>query len=257
MFPLFPGCKERWESLRSQFRKIMAKCTKSEQGASTTVKWKYEEQMGFLRSLSKDRTRICSTPAKEVDMYETPVDEIEEVDDISEGYDVQDSEKSPIDTIAGKPATSDTACPKPRPRKRKQQATSSASAQLMSYILENKQSTSSDSLDTFFQAMLSTVKKFNSNDQLMVKKKIFEIVTDVEGRYISQQHTPSVSPTLSWNSSIENTTFMAQGNLNAESSCCTPHSVSPATASTSSDSNGAFVQHDSAVSGNLSSFFSM
>lgn len=93
MFPLFPGCKERWESLRSQFRKIMAKCTKSGQGASSIVKWKYEEQMGFLRSLSKDRTRICSTPAKEVDMYETSVDEIEKVGDISEGYDVQDSEK--------------------------------------------------------------------------------------------------------------------------------------------------------------------
>ncbi|XP_045119113.1 transcription factor Adf-1-like [Portunus trituberculatus] len=28
------GCKERWESLRSQFRKIMGKCTKSGQGAS-------------------------------------------------------------------------------------------------------------------------------------------------------------------------------------------------------------------------------
>ena len=36
----------------------MNKVTKSGQAATSTMKWKYEEQMSFLRPLSKDRTRI-------------------------------------------------------------------------------------------------------------------------------------------------------------------------------------------------------
>ncbi|KAK8389726.1 hypothetical protein O3P69_009016 [Scylla paramamosain] len=53
-------CKERWESLRAQYRKHKNKKTKSGQAADGFQKWKFEDQMSFLLAFTKDRTRVTS-----------------------------------------------------------------------------------------------------------------------------------------------------------------------------------------------------
>ncbi|KAK7082419.1 hypothetical protein SK128_004946 [Halocaridina rubra] len=53
-------CKDRWESLRSQYRKRVNKKTKIGQAPVNNQKWKYEDQMSFLSAFKKDRTRTIS-----------------------------------------------------------------------------------------------------------------------------------------------------------------------------------------------------
>nr|CAD7458745.1 unnamed protein product [Timema tahoe] len=55
-------CKDRWEQLRSQHRKHLKKIkTKSGRSASSLLKWKYQDQMDFLKPFMKDSKRLYST----------------------------------------------------------------------------------------------------------------------------------------------------------------------------------------------------
>lgn len=61
-------CKQRWESLRAQFRKhIRGQKTKTGQAASFQTKWKYEDHMEFLRAYMKDKVRITSVTGENED----------------------------------------------------------------------------------------------------------------------------------------------------------------------------------------------
>ncbi|CAG2060581.1 unnamed protein product [Timema podura] len=55
-------CKDRWEQLRSQHRKHLKKIkTKGGRSASSLLKWKYQDQMDFLKPFMKDSKRLYST----------------------------------------------------------------------------------------------------------------------------------------------------------------------------------------------------
>lgn len=53
-------CKERWEGLRSRYRKHVNRKTKSGQAAAHSQKWKYEDPVSVLSALMKDRARLSS-----------------------------------------------------------------------------------------------------------------------------------------------------------------------------------------------------
>jgi len=44
-----------------------------------------------------------------------------------------------------------------------------------------------DEIDLFFDTMERTVKKFSVADKLLVKRKVFNIVSDVEGKYVGEE----------------------------------------------------------------------
>ncbi|XP_074031551.1 uncharacterized protein [Leptinotarsa decemlineata] len=54
-------CKQRWESLRSKFRKICkANGTTTGQAAKKKKKWRYEDEMTFLLPHMMDEARVSS-----------------------------------------------------------------------------------------------------------------------------------------------------------------------------------------------------
>lgn len=52
---------------------------------------------------------------------------------------------------------------------------------------EEKKEKEVDEIDLFFDTMKKTVKKFSVADKLLVKRKIFNIVTDIEEKYVGEQ----------------------------------------------------------------------
>ncbi|KAL4103870.1 hypothetical protein QTP88_019205 [Uroleucon formosanum] len=76
----------------------------------------------------------------------------------------------------------------PQGMKRKSVPAETASSTLMKHLLnEEKKNEEVDEIDLFFDTMKRTVKKFSVADKLLVKRKIFNIVSDVEGKYVGEE----------------------------------------------------------------------
>ncbi|XP_076030767.1 uncharacterized protein LOC143018976 [Oratosquilla oratoria] len=191
-------CKERWECLRSQYRKHKSKKTKSGQAADGCQKWKYEDQMSFLFAFMKDRTRVTSLQKAENEA---------ENSDNSEHDGTQEREVS--DEAVGVAEDSPTLPQQERlTRKRKTQENNSASATLIRYLVEKKKEEHApETINAFFSLMANTVKKFSPADQHYIKTKVFLLVNEIEGKYIHYQSEqayaknvypqPAASPALS------------------------------------------------------------
>lgn len=171
--------------------------TTSGQSAKHIKKWKYEEEMSFLRPHMRERDTISSlntlSDVENETNDESGIVEVEEADndlDITSPITYLTNTESPT-TLSSKNkvhseklSLEQKELNKTNMRKRKQ-PTESASATLMEYIIKTKEKnketeTEKDGLDLFFLSMASTVKKFTPYNQSLAKAKIFSIVSDLE-----------------------------------------------------------------------------
>lgn len=185
-------CKKTWNNLRDAFRRAMKKSqTTSGQSAKYIKKWKYEEEMSFLRPHMRERDTISSLNLSdgesEANNDENGIVEVEEGDidfDINSSITHINTESPTTSSSAENKIRSQKELTKTNIRKRKQ-PTGSASATLMEYIIKTKEQnnvteTQQDGLDHFFLSIASTVKKFTPYNQNLAKAKIFSIVSDLE-----------------------------------------------------------------------------
>lgn len=209
MFYPFSGskCKDRWEGLRGQYRKHVNKITKSGQAATHSTKWKYEEQMSFLRPFFKDRERVTSLQQQDTEIEDT------EIGDTNTQNVCNEPVHQEKDEAYDNNETIPEAGPSRTKKRKKEQSDTSASATLMKYLVERKKEEQpSNPIDTFFSLMATTVKKFKPVDQHLIKSKVFSLVNDVELKYLTQEeggtHAPQTytcpfpapSPALSYQS---------------------------------------------------------
>ncbi|KAF0702268.1 uncharacterized protein FWK35_00034697, partial [Aphis craccivora] len=194
MTPLGSECKERWESLRSQYRKNENKQkTKSGQAASNISNWKYASQMHFLKQFMKDRSRVTSiTTCDDSDEEKSDVstNECEIQANNNEQTNENNNEENVVEDVA-KEVTQKSSLKTPKLRKKitHTDTKESASTTLMKYLVQQKREEQSPHpIDTFFSLMATSVKKFNATDQHFVKTKLFSLVSDIEAKYIESQN---------------------------------------------------------------------
>lgn len=181
-------CKKTWNNLRDAVRRTIKNSqTKSGQSAKRIKKWKYEEEMCFLRPhmIEKDTIssfNILSDEESEINNDESGINDVEEGDndvDINASLThLKDSQYSKTNTQSPSTSTDERICRQKiglgqkesnknaNVRKRKQ-PTESASAVLMVYIIKTKEEndetkTEQDGLDHFFFKYSFNSKKFHA-----------------------------------------------------------------------------------------------
>lgn len=172
-------CKLRWESLRSQYRKYLRnhKPKTGDPGGSQST-WKYREQLLFLHPYMKDKERISSVVNLE--------DQIDDTEEILQSNELTETAFKEMKL----PTTNENrrAWKTPQGVKRKSVPAETTISTLMTHLLdEEKKKEEVDEIDLFFDTMKMTVKKFSVADKLLVKRKIFNIVSDVEGKCIGEE----------------------------------------------------------------------
>lgn len=179
-------CKERWESLRSQYRKNENKQkTKSGQAASIISNWKYASQMHFLKQFMKDISRVTLMTTDD-DSDEEKSDESTNECEIEANNNENNNEEN-VDEDVDKEVTqtSSLKTPKLRIKITHTDTKESASTTLMKYLVQQKREEQPPHpIDTFFSLMATSVNKFNATDQHFVKTKLFSLVSDIEAKYI-------------------------------------------------------------------------
>lgn len=200
-------CKERWESLRSQYRKNQNKQkTKSSQAASNISNWKYTNQMHFLNEFMKNRSRVTSmTGGNDSDdgrLQDESTNECE-VEDDNEPLN-QNNEKN-TDYVVNEEITvrSNLKTSKLRKKITHTDTKESASTTLMKYLVQQKKEESPHPIDSFFSLMATSVKNFNAVGQHFVKKQLFSLVSDIEAKYVQTQNRRIFQPELTNSCSLQ------------------------------------------------------
>lgn len=93
-------------------------------------------------------------------------------------------ESSSTNTSANSPLFSNI--PKSKRFKGTQECTS-ASAQLLQYLIKEKEANKDDDIDKFFSSIAATVKKLNRYNQSVLKSRIFKVVSEFELQEIQEQ----------------------------------------------------------------------
>ncbi|CAI6345114.1 unnamed protein product [Macrosiphum euphorbiae] len=139
--------------------------------------------MLFLHPYMKDKERISSVVS-----LEDTIDDTEEI--------LESNEQTP--NVAFKKIDSPTTNENHRAwkshqgTKRKTYQAETASSTLMKHLInEEKKQKEVDEIDLFFDTMKRTVKKFCVADKLLVKRKVFNIVSDIEGKYVGEEQPQS------------------------------------------------------------------
>ncbi|CAK1579890.1 unnamed protein product [Parnassius mnemosyne] len=186
-------CKKTWANLRESYRRaVVKKRTKSGQAAISSKKWQFEEEMSFLLSHMKQTKTISSLTEDD-----SEVDDNFYVNELLSNHD--DSSMSSIDpelNITNRPESSSTNMSAnyplfPNIPKRKRfkgiQECTSASAQLLQYLLKEKETNKDDEIDKFFSRIATTVKKLNRYSQSVLISRIFNMVSEFELQEIQEQ----------------------------------------------------------------------
>lgn len=195
-------CKQRWESLRSQYRKFMRN-QKSKVGdnGGQPSKWKYSDQLLFLYPHMKDKKRMSSAEGSE-DAQEEPEETLQAESnepcwlEPSVGLDFSppsqkrgaaEEQQLSANEYHGIWKSGDQGA------KRQSALAEMASSTLMKHFMdeEKKEKRVIDEIDLFFDTMKMTVKKFSVSDRLSVKRKVFNIVAEIEEKkYAGEQQPP-------------------------------------------------------------------
>nr|CAD7268168.1 unnamed protein product [Timema shepardi] len=238
-------CKDRWEQLRSQHRKHLKKIkTKNGRSASSLLKWKYQDQMDFLKPFMKDSKILYSTLVHEDDSISNDEDEeggcTQGLLQDGEGNDmVSQQNAGSEDEVQGSDENIDdlnnvaqrngvvindeisrhtTNCSYKSKKCQKFMMVSkqppekeSATRTLMKYLIEtNKKEENNriqpNEIDQFFSLMANTVKRFSPVDQHFIKTKVFNMISEVESKYLIPQNSipfalPRTTPSPCVNSS--------------------------------------------------------
>ncbi|CAH1115137.1 unnamed protein product [Psylliodes chrysocephalus] len=180
-------CKQRWESLRSQFRKICKTRETTGQASKKKKKWRYEDEMAFLLPYMKIKSRVSSVQLE--NQVKEEEGEIQAEDDV-DGNDEQQDWTTDVSSDAV------TTAPKQNIQRKKivsrrMPSTESTSSTLMNYILSQKDleptnavTKEKDSIDLFFDSIKATVRTFSPVDFHTAKTRIFNIVSEIERPYV-------------------------------------------------------------------------
>lgn len=178
-------CKERWESLRGQYRKHMSKKAKkgSEVGFNN-FKWRHEERMSFLCAYMKPKPSHVSLT--------------EEGNESDESYNIVADEKMTKDTDNEEESVSLEVDPlqlhykRPKYSSDQENGNDISATALTGCLMENNGNQDEkriDPIDTFFSLMATTVKNFTPADKYLVKTQVFSLVTNIEAKYIPNEDT--------------------------------------------------------------------
>lgn len=161
-----PHCKERWEQLRAQFRRNIRN------KKNDINKWRYEDQMTFLKPFIKEKSRRLL---------------LEEEDSLCSNTFVEGNQemKQELDT-------SDIESVLPAKKIRLSQNTyfpNSTEENVSSQIFPDFIKNEINPIEGFFSLMATTVKKFDPQDQLNIKRQVFNIIMAMEEKYIILETT--------------------------------------------------------------------
>ncbi|KAG6451343.1 transcription factor Adf-1 [Manduca sexta] len=163
------NCRKTWFNLREAHRRSMKK-KKTKGNETVQRKWIYEDQMAFLIPHYKERKQTTT------DNEDYDVAQFLSMEDDSLNQAPSDSYSNP-DSITSTPKKRF----KTKTYKRKSEKETSVTTLLMEYLLEKKEKKDEeDEIDKFFSSMAVTVKKFPPMQQVIVKSKIFNFVSEME-----------------------------------------------------------------------------
>lgn len=190
--------KQRWESLRSQYRKNRRRKTLTGVAIGSESKWKYEDHLDFLRAYMKERevltpqffsedTFILSEDGEEVaeEEYIADIPQWQNNESLSH---LSQSSYNPVPKTM-ESSISETGV-KSRSKRKKESATGNEVLNMLKKYLRNQEKAdlesmvSKDPLDFFFDGMKCTVNKFSEADKYLAKQKIFSIVSEIEAKYV-------------------------------------------------------------------------
>jgi len=159
-------------------------------------KWKYADEMEFLKPHMKERDSISN-----IDVVTDDDDEVLSHSDDEEIQVEGENSVSFENNIQNAETSFNTPAPV-QPRQKKLKKTNSlkppetASSTLMKYIIEQKKSeqsnpttSKSDAMDQFFSSMCSTAKQFSPYFQHIAKTKVFQIISELELQQLRQNQT--------------------------------------------------------------------
>lgn len=149
--------------------------------------------MSFLISYMRDKERISSLDIEE----QKGGDELEENEQDDTEYEVSVEQISPPpDSHRKRELSKSVSISTPKKKcNRSSRPQETASATVMKYLLENRQQTTDkdkekDSLELFFESMVKTVKTFSPVDQHLIRNQIYNLVSQMEAKYL-MPHPPS------------------------------------------------------------------
>lgn len=225
-------CKDRWVKVRDNHRKaLQRRQTKSGQAARKIKPPKYEKELTFLVPylIDYDNRQSNFTPS----VTHTPPSREESdfgEDENEETVDLHETPASTVLTSAAlnspasistalttSSATSSSNIPTAKHKKRNRSGyppEKTAANVLQDYLAQknnelSKAQEQEDSLTAFFMTMAKTVKDFPLRDQIDMKKKIFELVSDRE-MYIAlatSEPASERSPNMAVNLNIPTTSY--------------------------------------------------
>ncbi|XP_033326408.1 uncharacterized protein LOC117220505 [Megalopta genalis] len=193
------GAKTRWESLRGQYRKYLAK-TKRRMSEEPTgkfrIKWRYHDQMLFLSDhINSEGPRTSSITNEENDI---PIGaEVDAERDVKDSLLLQMDRE---DVESENDGTNSLIHQKRRKPMGVVSSSGDAIETLLKYILEKQEEERNiQPIDHFFKLMADTVKHFSPVEQHYVKTKVFNLVNEIEGKYLASPSTsyiPAASTSL-------------------------------------------------------------
>lgn len=197
--------------MRDAFRRALNKRkVKGGQAGKKFKKWKYEDEMVFLRPYFTEKISSTSVDMSNDEDFDSAVGDSDECL-VKLEQDLDTNSKIATITLDGSSRFSNNTmpnlianCAKAKNESEPPETLMTASSELMTQLLEDKKR-EFDELDHFFLNMSATVKKFSPYQQAIVKHEVFSIVSNMEIQrfaslgYENCSHPSIITPTSSNN----------------------------------------------------------
>ncbi|KAF5299490.1 hypothetical protein FQR65_LT01072 [Abscondita terminalis] len=164
------NCKKHWTVLRDGFRRNLKK--RKSLGGSSTKKWKYEDEMNFLKPYLKERP--ISSPTG----YNSSTEDPEPTPEDTGMQESEDDSVEPSDSFK-------------KEKRRPHQNT---------IVFENE-----DEIDSLFYSLAKTVKKMDPYYRALAKARVCSIVSDLELQNLTRQ--PGATPSTSVSTQVPSPSY--------------------------------------------------
>lgn len=176
------ACKSRWYNIRDQYRKVLnKKKTTSGQAATKQLKYKYDNQLSFLKKTFQERPTITNIDSNDSEEY----DDTAYLDNPGCSTDMNISIESPINSNTSTPMpTQQSTLSKFAKGLGKKNDKETASAVMMKYLIDKKSKEENDTLkhhvDVFLAGIAFTMKELDPYRVNIAKTRIFSIIQELE-----------------------------------------------------------------------------
>lgn len=176
--------------MRAQHRRVINRQKSGESATNKVPKWRYEDEMSFLKEFRRN-----SRPA---------VVENEETEEEYSDRDTNDDSNQFIleEKLIPNSHVVEIEVPQNVPKKPREELVAIPKESLLkpytppprsvpkNVIQRASEEDGYNLMDSFFSLMASTVKNFNQVDQNLIKTKIFQLVSEMELKYILENQNP-------------------------------------------------------------------